>query len=221
MNYLELCQAVRSRIGLHGSGPTTVIAPTDVEKDIVDAVRDSWIDIQNYRPDWDWMRDTATFSVLTSKQTYTRTDVGGPSHRIRKYVPNSMWLNNGSQWKKLVQQEEDYYKAKFKNDTAGNEPYNYAVQRRDQSLLIEKSDASYSVEIDYYKTAQVMTQNTTIPEFETHWHTLIVYLAIQKLSSTIASPSTGYEFAQAYAVMMGQLMRSHLKKKSIRTRGIA
>lgn len=213
MNYLSLCQAVRSRIGLHGTGPSTVVSPTDVEMDIVDAVKDAWLDIQNSREEWDWMRTTESFETTVSKTNYTKTDLGGPSNRIARVIKDSFWLNDGTQWGKLTYIDEDTFELLSKNLTVTSVPTYFTVHRNDGSISVYPPDGVYSCEIDYWKVPQTLAANTDTPELPSQWHNLIVYLAIQKLSSSIASPSTQAEYAQAYATMWGQLARTQLKKK--------
>lgn len=221
MNYLQLCQAVRSRIGLHGTGPSTVVSPTDVESDIVDAVKDAWIDIQNFREDWDWMKTTQSFNTAADDTDYSTTDIAGPSNRVARFVKGSLWIYANSQWTKMSYLDEDTFYDMYKNESTSGIPYHYTFNRNDNSVEMQTPDAIYPCEIDYIKQPQLLAANTDTPELPVQWHNLIIYLAIQKLSSSIASTSTAMEYSQAYAVMMGQMMRQQLPKKTIRTRGIA
>jgi hypothetical protein len=221
MNYLQLCQAVRSRIGLHGTGPSTVVSPTDVEQDIVDAVRDAWIDIQNYREDWDWMKTTESFNTASGTTTYTTTAIAGPSNRVAKFVKGSLWLYSNSKWNKLSYLDEDTFDEMYKNDSSSGIPFHYTILRSNQSVKMQKPNAIYACEIDYIYQPQLLAANTDTPELPVQWHNLIIYLAIQKLSASIASTSTAMEYGQAYAVTMGQMMRQQLPKKTMKTRGIA
>ena len=222
MNYLQLCQAVRSRIGMHGTGPSTVVSPTDVEKDIVDAVYDAWIDIQNYRTEWDWMKASTSFSTAIGKTNYKKSDVDGPSNRISRFVPVTLRIYKDSKWTWLgFLDDEDAFEYLHINDTLSQAPYEYTHKRADGSIEMNKPDAVYSMTVSYWKTPQLLTANTDTPEMPEQWHLLIVYLAIQKLSASIASASTQFEAGQAYAVMMGQMMREQLKKKRMTAKGIA
>lgn len=222
MNYLQLCQAVRNRIGLQGVGPTTVVAPTDVEADIVSAVRDAWIDIQNFRADWDWMRAVGeSWSLVTGTTTYSTTDIAGPSNRVRRWVPDTLWLDDGSNKRLLYEMDYEEFEYTHKNDSGNVQPSHFTVRRSDNAIILPSPDSTYTCYIDYWKKAQDLSGNTDTPELPSHWHNLIIYLAVQKLSASIASATTQFEFGQAYAVMMGQLMREQLKKKRMKARGIA
>ena len=222
MTYLELCQEVRARMGIQGSGPSTVVATTDLERDIVEAVRDAWLDIQNHREDWDWMRATASFNMVAGTTTYNKATIGGgASHRINKYIKNRFWLNDGSNYSRMVYLQEDNFDNLYKNDSTQNQPYNFTIRRVDGTIAVSPPDSAYACTIDYYKQPQELTADANEPEIDEHWHNLIIYLACQKLSASIGSATTAMEFGQAYAVMLGQLMRSQLYKKSVKMVGIA
>jgi hypothetical protein len=222
MTYLELCKGVRSRIGLQGTGPTTVTAPTNLEADIVDAVRDAWLDIQNSREEWDWMKVTTTFSTVASTDTYTKTDIAGAdASRVRRFIIDSLWVNDGTNYSRATYRDEDEFDILYINDTNTGTPGDYTIIRRNGSIKMTLPDDAYTCRIDYWKTPQELSLDADEPEFDDHWHNLIMYLAIQKLSSSIASKSTQFEYAQAYAKMWGELCRVHLKKKSIKVGGIA
>jgi len=222
MNYLQLCQATRERVGIHGSGPSTVVSPTDVEADIVASVYDAWIDIQNFREDWDWMRATETFLTVAGTTNYSTTTIGGPGHRIDRFLPDTLWINDGTNWYKPTwMANEDNFEFLFKNDTEQAQPSHWTRIRSDNSITMNPPDAAYSCQIDYRKTPQELSGNTDTPEMPAQWHLLIVYSAVQKLSASIGSQSTGVEYAQRYAEMLGQLTRRHLPKKSVKTRSIA
>jgi hypothetical protein len=222
MNYLELCQAVRSRVISQGSGPSSVAGSVGVEADIVDSVRDAWIDIQNYRnTQWDWMRATVTFSTVAGTTTYVRSTVGGLTNRIDKYIKDTLYLNDGTEWKKLIPIDYDEFILRHKNDDEQVIPNEFTIRRSDQALIFEEPDDAYSVSVDYWKTPQILENNTDSPEFDVQWHNLIIYLAIAKLGVSVASPSHQMEYSQAFAEGMGQLMRRQVEKKFINVRSIA
>jgi hypothetical protein len=221
MTYLELCQAVRSRAGIQGSGPATVVATTDVEKDIVQAVRDAWLDIQNYRQEWDWMRASAFFNLVIGQKIYSKDDIGGVDNRIDKYVQGSLWLYDGSQYSRLNYRDEDIFEYFHKNDIGNFKPWDWTINRYDESVEIQSPDQAYAMTIDYWKTPQILSNDTDVPEIDPHWHNLIIYLALEKLGASILSQAVQAEAAQSYAEGMGQLMRRYLKKKRVMTRGIA
>lgn len=61
MTFLELCQRLRAEYQDLGSGPVTVVDQSGKMAGYVNAIRESWQQIQLSRKDWDWLRaDPAT-----------------------------------------------------------------------------------------------------------------------------------------------------------------
>lgn len=52
MDYLALCQRLRERAGMSGSGPASVVGQTGEMARVVDWVRQAWLDLQSVRSDW-------------------------------------------------------------------------------------------------------------------------------------------------------------------------
>ena len=54
--FLELCQETRRLSGIQGTGPVDVTTAVGIELDIVNYVKNAWIDIQGHPKNWKWMR---------------------------------------------------------------------------------------------------------------------------------------------------------------------
>ena len=63
MTYLQLVQRTRQECGIAGDGPTTVVGQTREMKRLCDWVAQSWVEIQEERQDWDFMRKSVTFNT--------------------------------------------------------------------------------------------------------------------------------------------------------------
>lgn len=76
MNFLQLCNRLRLECGVSGADLTSVASQTGEPGRLVAWVNSAWLDIQNTRTDWQWMRTTATFPTATGQPTYTPTQIG-------------------------------------------------------------------------------------------------------------------------------------------------
>lgn len=76
MSFLTLVNRLKLEVGASGSDLTTVISPAGEDKRLVTWINSAWMDIQNKRRDWQWMRRTATFPTVTGQPTYTPTQIG-------------------------------------------------------------------------------------------------------------------------------------------------
>ena len=220
MTYIELCRAVRARLGLQGSGPDSVTTGTDAEMDIVHAVTDAYTDIQNMREEWRWLRDTANFTTSIGTTTYTRATIFSGTARFRKWKKDHCYITINSQKTKLTHIPYDEFYERHANNTI-NGTVSEFTYNKDNSILITPPDDLYAIEIDYWKSPQTLASASDTPEMPSHWHNLIVYAALEKLGTTFVSPEKYQHFSQQYAEGMGQLMREHLGKKRIYVRSIA
>jgi hypothetical protein len=73
--FLELCQQVhrKLRIGDNapGSVPVTVVSQTGDLGDIVAAVQEAWLQLQNHHRDWRWLRGSVSYAMTPNVNTIT------------------------------------------------------------------------------------------------------------------------------------------------------
>lgn len=222
MTFLELVNEVRSGVGMQGTGPASVTSATQAEMDIINAVRNAWIDIQNMRTEWLWMRETADFFLTVGQDTYTLPQIFGPSYRFRHWHKKTMYMTINGLKTPVLPIDYDNFIYKTRNDTVAKPSRFYTIRRADNALIFSIPDSNYTVQIDYFKSPQRLVENTDIPEMPEHFHLMIVYAAIEKYSASVISVRSIYDqFSQQYVEMKGQLMREQLEKKKVITRGIA
>lgn len=221
MNFLELAQEVRRGVGMQGSGPSSITGATQIETDMIDSVRDAWLDIQNFRQEWMWMRNTTQFQTSDAKTTYTLLDVFGPQYRFKNWIKGTMYAYVNSQWRVVRFIEYDTFIYRQQNNLQSNYPSEYTIVPWNNSIQMNTPDGLYQIKIDYYKSPQRLTLATDIPEVPDYYHVLIKYHAIAKFTTIVVTQSVQMENAQQYAVLMGALMRDQLVKKRVILRGIA
>ena len=61
MTFLQLVQRTRRECGIAGSGPTTTVNQSGEMARLVDWVQQSWVEIQEEQPDWDFLRNQVSF----------------------------------------------------------------------------------------------------------------------------------------------------------------
>lgn len=221
MNFLELAQATRRSVGMQGSGPSSITGASAIELEIIDAVRDAWTDIQNFRQEWMWMRNEGSFSTVVDQNSYTLAQVFGPSYRFKNWIKNTLYALINGQWTPLIYINYEDFIAREQNSTLTGPPSTFTIVPWNDTLMFNTPDAIYTIKFNYYKSPQVLTNATDIPECPTYYHTAIQYHAVEKFSNSIVIPEKQSEAAQSYAVIMGQMMRDQLQKKKVRLHGIA
>lgn len=221
MNFIELVKAVRLRVGMQGTGPASVTT-TGYEAALVAAVSDAWIDIQNERKDWRWMRDTATFLTTQGQTEYTTTEILGPTPRHKYWLKDTGYAMINGQYRPIINYNYDRFVYLYQNTTHDTVPDKYTIQDNNYSLIFTPPDGVYTMKIDYQKSPQTLVGDTDVPELPSYYHLLIVYAAVEKYASYISSPETYQQYALQHARMMNQVMRDQLPKKVVKpTGGIA
>jgi hypothetical protein len=221
MNFLELVKAVRSRVGMQGTGPSSVTSATSAELDLVNAVSDAWVDIQLFRKDWKWMRDTTNFLLSVGTTTYTISDIFGPNDRHSHWLLGTFYILIDGKKRPLRFVEYDKYVYTHRDDSDSYQPSEFTVRSWDEALIFPSPNNTYTIYADYQKSPQELTSNTDEPELPNQFHRLIMYAAIEKYSVVIVTPELFNQYSVQYATMMGQLMRSQLESKQIYPSGLA
>lgn len=206
---------------MQGTGPSSITGATQTETDMIDSVRDAWLDIQNFRQEWMWMRNTTTFSTSAATTTYTLLDIFGPSYRFKNWIKDTVYVKRNSNWQVVRFVNYDVFVEREQNNIDESYPSTYSIVPWNDSLIFNTPDQVYEIKIDYYKSPQRLTLAADVPEFPDYYHVMIKYHAIAKFVAIIVSQSVHDKNEQAYATMMGQLMRDMLMKKKVQLIGIA
>lgn len=177
MNFLELCQRLRQEAGLSGTGPASVLSQTGEMKRVVDWVSSAYEDIQNLHSNWKFLRTDFSFSTIASTQDYLPTAVS--------LTDFGSWIKEDIRIYSSAEDEDqlDYYpwdvfrKAFFygSNRTQTGRPTVVTVKPNSALALWQLPDAVYTVNGEYYKTAQTMSTNASTPLIPTRFQMILVW----------------------------------------------
>lgn len=76
MSFLQMVQRLRQESSTAGSPPATVAGQAGDFKRLVDWISSSWMDIQNERDDWLFMRQSIAFNTVAGQSSYTAAQCG-------------------------------------------------------------------------------------------------------------------------------------------------
>lgn len=221
MTFIEMVRAVRSRVGMQGTTPSSISGAVGAEIDIVNSVRDAWIDIQNSRDDWKWQRSTKNFSTVANTYAYAVTDilpvVYGTFDRWREQ--STYYLDSNSKRRKLRYIDYDIYMQNNRDTDTPSKPRLFAIRPWDNAILINPPDDVYTMQIDFQKSLQALESDATVPNMPAHFHMLIVYAAIEKYAVTLGSPEIYNHYAQEHVKLWGSLTRSQLPESKFKQSG--
>lgn len=149
-------------------------------KRIVDWISSAYEDIQNLHATWRFLRNDFSFSTIISTQDYTpaavsltdfahwiKTDI-----RIYSAVADEYFLDY-CPW-------EIFREAYFfgSNRTQSGRPTVVTVKPNNALALWQIPDAVYTVNGEYYKSAQIMSANADIPVIPARYQMIIVWKAL-------------------------------------------
>lgn len=84
MNFLELINTTRLLCGASGDDITSLSSQTKENRRYAMWVNGAYLDIQNMRKDWDWMRKSCTFPTVAGQGIYTKAQIGLTDHGFWK-----------------------------------------------------------------------------------------------------------------------------------------
>jgi hypothetical protein len=196
MNYLELCQMTAQQTGtIEGPLPATVVGQTRRLKQIVDFVREGYLDIQNAHRMWRWLQSYFTGNTIALQSSYAATAftdevAAAPITRFSQWgfkgdgsdIGLSIYLTATGpaeegplrplSWSR-------FYETQLRGVQTPGRPQFYSVDNTNNLVLSPKPDAVYTLRGKYRKSAQMLAADSDIPEMPVEFHTIIKDAALQ------------------------------------------
>jgi hypothetical protein len=189
MNFLELCKRVRQECGIAGDGPITTVGQTKEMKRIVDWTSQAWVDIQNARADWDFMRTPVTFNTVAGQQVYAPgagKDIPITDFKRWRNESFRQYLQSAGVGTEVIlgqyqsySEFRDFYLLGSRRLVTGRPLYITITPERSLALGFTPNDV-YVTTAEYYRKAQILAADTDVPNMEEDYHMLIVYGAMKK-----------------------------------------
>lgn len=197
MTYLQLCQRLRQEAELPGTGPSSVTGQTGQFKRLVDWIAASWRDIQNYHPDWRWMRRPFSFNTVAGTDQYasgdvTDVDATGPITRFARWWwedaedPPLAYLQSAgvAQQYRLIALPWEHWKWLYRFGAQTNQPpIHVSVDPQNRLCLGPKPDAVYVVTGEFQRSPQELTIDADTPEMPVQYHDLIWAWGLEKYAA--------------------------------------
>ncbi len=221
MNFIELCRAAASDSGTIAGLPslTSVVGATGRGAQLVGWVRDAWIDIQNERSDWIFMRSDSLYTSLTpGKAWYTPVELGIPNvaRMLRVSVVD---LTRGiSDTSDLRQIPYSQYRTSYGLTEDLGRPVVWSEYQDNLGLLFGAApvpDKAYQISGDYILTPQVLENDTDIPRMPAQYHRLIQAEAIRLAARSDEAFQVLGERADMYTRLRYALVRDMTPVPSI------
>ena len=202
--FLQLCSKLRQKTIDVGTGPTTVVSQVGQLGKIVTAIDDAWVELQQEREDWRWMRKSFTVPTVasTGEYAYNATSLVDTVSlaaitRFGRWYQDKftcyLTATGVSAEYQLFWMEWDTFKRlyRFGTQTDGQPAY-VSIDPTGKFCLGPKPDAVYTVKGDYQIGPQIMSDaddpDAAIPEMPTRFHGLITYRGMIKYGLNAVAP---------------------------------
>ena len=214
MQFLEIAKEVRLLGGVQGIGPVSVVNTSGYEGVLVQFVKDAWEAIQNMREDWNFMFSKASFPTIASQDNYTLTDIFLiPQFKVWKKDSFKLRDTTASY---LNYKDPDRLEKIYLNSTAESKSSEFTIERDHSITLKPTPDSIYTITANYYRSPQLLKEDTDVPILPVSFHRIIVYGALQKLAVFLSSPEIYTKYKESHDLMLGQLMRAEVPAKRIK-----
>lgn len=210
MNFLTLCQMTARESGtVAGTNPTAVTGQSGRLLKIVNWTSEAWKQIQNHRPDWDWMSDSFTQSIslagganYTPEGSWTLTRFGSwrQDDLSTGYRAMSCYLTatGVSDEQPLAQISWRVYRERYQRGSqTADRPLEWAIAPNKSLYFGPAPDATYTVRGEFFHRANTMAANTDEPELPEQFHELIPWWAICILHGHDEAMVTGAAYQHA------------------------
>jgi hypothetical protein len=190
MTYLQLCNRLKLETGTGGNDLTTVLNLRGDLKRLVNWVSQAYVDIQNERDDWQFLRVSTTFNTVAGKQSYSLTG-GPPDMSITDFASwrnesfRAYLLSAGIPTEIILTQYYDYsvfrdfYMLGSRRLVTGR-PLYWTIAPDKSIVLGFTPNDIYVVTGEYYRTPQVLENNSDQPLVPSRYQMAIVYKAMEK-----------------------------------------
>ena len=215
--YLQLCNLVVQRCGISGGPMATTVGQSAERARVIQWVDEAYTNIQELRPNWDWMTGDVTFPTVASKQFYTPSDCNlndfaSWDRDSFRYYFNTPGIRSEvyCRWLEWDAFRDTYIYGNLRV-TPGT-PQCISDRPSDHALALGMlPDAvGYTVVGEYYKAPSTLALDGDVPAMPARFHMLIVYLAMKSYANYEAAAEVMAEANIQYARMMRRLEADQL-----------
>ena len=227
MNFLELVQDLARDSGTLAGGVNiqTVAAAGNQRADkLIHWIRKAWVNIQNERSDWPWMRREFSAPLTIGKSRYTAAELGIAS-RFSQWVGDRPGFRTFTLYDPLIGQEDegtmrevsyDTWRARYGRGVHDrNRPTEWAVSNLQEFVCGNTPDKAYVLSGEYRLAPQILQTNLDVPELPEQYHRAILWEAMKLLGIADESPSTSSGAISEYVLARQNLNRDFLPEITI------
>lgn len=213
MTFLQLVNRLRGECGVGNSDLAALTGLSGQNLKCKDWIADAYVELQNKRPDWEWMRTAFSFTTTEDQQLYTLANVG-ISATFASYKPDSFRIYrtaDGYSTEQYLQHNQNYDEWRDvwqfgANRTNTGQPTEFVITpNKSIGLSPIPDDTGYTVLGEYYTTAVELSVAADEPAFPDRFHMILVYDAMMRYGVYEAAAEVYQRGEAKYRELMNQL----------------
>ena len=218
--FLEICQDTASEAGFidNTTDLVSVVNQSSMLGKTVRWVREAWTDIQREKSHWKFQHGTFNVTLSNGVQIYDATTLNVT--RLNRWVTNKkVWIHDKSiglgDETELKFLPYDEFRARFNYGTSASDtgrPTFYTVEPDNELAFYPTPNAEYGVRGTYYKSAQILTANTDVPDMPEDYHSLIKWCALEKYAGYDEANSQIQYWLSQKKMVKSDLVRDQLQE---------
>lgn len=215
MSFLDMVKRLRSESGTSGAAPVTTVNQAGDVRALVDWISTAWMDIQNERDDWFFMRQNVQFNTVAGQGSYTAAQAGiGSFGNFKKdsFRQYRQSYGFGSEIG-LAHMPWDQFRNLhlFGNmRTIRQMPYDFTVDPAKNFVLGPVPDDVYVVNGEAYALPTEFSQDSDRPTLPSQYHMMIVWRALMYYGQKENAPEAYSHGQNEYGRLMTKLMADQL-----------
>lgn len=219
MNFLSICQKANALAMMQGTVDDVTVT-SGYQETLIEFCAQAWIDIQELRKDWPFMRSSVSFNTVASTTEYSLATIGVTD--LARWVPGMItYINSDSYTSLLRQYSYDQYVLEDVALSDTNLPDVYAIDPVDKHLYLNPPSGAYTIKGHYYTLPVRLAADSDTPLLPPAFHMLIAYLGAAHYAGSIGNSNLFQMNTAKYDTMLGMLMRSEMPSKRVRLIGAA
>lgn len=215
MSFLDLVKRLRQESGTSGAAPSTTVSQSGDIKNLVDWVSTAWLDIQNERTDWFFMRQAIAFNTTAAKSIYSASEAGIASFgnfkrdSFRQYRVAAGFASEMDLPYLPYDRFRDAYL--FGAERSRTQlPLHFTIDPQKNMLIGPIPDAVYNINGEGFALPTEFALDTDRPTMPSQFHMIIVWRALVYYGYKEAAPEA-LTFGQSeYNRLMRLLVRDQL-----------
>lgn len=220
--FLQLFQKAARESGVFSSVPSAVTGQTGQTLRLVNHVIDAWTWVQREHRSWRWLRTEFSSSFTSGNNEYTPSSLGITTRFGRwvtddidnGYFPFSIYLASDSDAANegLIRAIPwETWRQRWGRGTHDNQkPTEYAIDPANSVRPGPTPDDTYTVNGEYYKSAQILAANADEPECPSDYHDVIAWKALLLWAEYDEAPLHIGRALNNFRILMDQLERDQL-----------